>query len=126
MSLNPCLSLSFDGRCEDALNFYAQALHGKVVFLLHWGDSGNAGEVPAEWQRKVFHARIRIGGARLSFPGGRRDRHDAVARNVLVATLRCGQGPVRHRMGYQLRGSLDYGGSRKPGQWLQRFLCGIC
>jgi hypothetical protein len=33
MTLNPCINLSFDGRCEAAFKFYERCLNGKISFM---------------------------------------------------------------------------------------------
>src|SRR6185436_13656636 len=63
MKLNPCFSLSFDGRCEEAFRFYERCFSAKIPFLLAWKDSPMAKEVPPEWGDKVFHATLVVGTA---------------------------------------------------------------
>ena len=59
MLLNPYLS--FDGRCEAAFRFYEKALGGKIVALMTYGDTPMKDQSPAEWHRKIAHARLTIG-----------------------------------------------------------------
>lgn len=35
------IQLVFDGKCEEAFNFYAEVLGGKIVFILRKGDDPN-------------------------------------------------------------------------------------
>ena len=56
MTLSPCISLSFNGQCEAAFRFYERCLGGKIEFLLTWGDSPMAKDVPTEWSGKLVHA----------------------------------------------------------------------
>ena len=65
MELNPCINLSFDGRCEAAFRFYERCLNGKITFMLAWGDSPMAKDAPPEWSRKVAHATLTIGNTQL-------------------------------------------------------------
>lgn len=60
MTLTPQIYLSFDGRCEAALRFYAEHLGGTVVFMT-WGESPLAGLVPPDWGVKIVHATLKIG-----------------------------------------------------------------
>lgn len=53
--------LNFDGRCEEAFNFYRQALGGEILFMLRNGESPMAKDMPADQHNRVMHARIRIG-----------------------------------------------------------------
>jgi PhnB protein len=58
MQLNPYLT--FNGNCEEALNFYEGALAAKVVFKMTYGESPMGEELPASWQKKIIHARLLI------------------------------------------------------------------
>lgn len=65
--------LFFDGRCEEALSFYREALGAKVVMLLRFGDApqGEAGcpggTPPAD---KVMHACLQIGQTQVMASDG--------------------------------------------------------
>ena len=59
MELNPYLM--FNGTCEAAFNFYAKALGGQVVAMMTHEGSPMEDQVPAEWRKKIMHARISIG-----------------------------------------------------------------
>ena len=56
--------LNFDGRCAEAFHFYHDCLGGTVE-VATFGDSPMAGDVPAEWQDRVMHARLSVDGALL-------------------------------------------------------------
>jgi PhnB protein len=64
MQMNP--HLSFDGRCEEAFKFYEKCPGGKIAFMLAYGDSPAAKEVPAEWSKKIIHATLALGEQRLT------------------------------------------------------------
>ena len=71
--------LSFEGNCEDALNFYAQCLGGKVSAVMRYDsmpkDSGF--EVPPDFRNKVMHASVEAEGAQImgsDMPPGTPDR----------------------------------------------------
>jgi PhnB protein len=58
--------LSFQGNCEEALNFYAQALGGKITTIMRFGGSPmDDGKLPADWKNKVMHATLEAEGAQL-------------------------------------------------------------
>lgn len=48
--------LSFDGRCAEAMRFYAQALDARIETLLAVRDSPMAADSPPEVQDQVMHA----------------------------------------------------------------------
>ncbi len=56
--------LFFQGRCEEALQFYQQALGAEVLMKMRYKDSPEpipAGRIPANWTDKIMHCSIRIG-----------------------------------------------------------------
>jgi uncharacterized glyoxalase superfamily protein PhnB len=53
--------LSFNGDCEEAFKFYEQVGVGKIKFMMSHGNSPMAGEVSAEWHKKILHASMDIG-----------------------------------------------------------------
>ena len=62
MSVQPYLN--FDGRCEEALEFYRGALGAEVTALMRFKDTPQAAEpgmVPPGSDNKVMHASFRIG-----------------------------------------------------------------
>jgi PhnB protein len=59
MQLNPYLF--FNGQCEAAFKLYAEVLHGKIVAMMPHEGTPAAGSVPAEWQKKIIHARLSFG-----------------------------------------------------------------
>jgi PhnB protein len=60
--------LFFDGRCEEAIEFYKRTLGAEVSMLMRYKDSPAPhppGMVPPDYDNKVMHATIRIGGSSL-------------------------------------------------------------
>jgi PhnB protein len=57
-----CPYLSFRGQCEAAFTFYEQRLGGQVGAIFRYGGSPMADQVPADWQDKVMHGSITVGG----------------------------------------------------------------
>ena len=56
--------LNFDGRCEEALEFYRGALGAEVTTLMRYKDSPEScgsGMVPPGAENKVMHSSLRIG-----------------------------------------------------------------
>jgi PhnB protein len=59
MNLDASVSLSFNGECEAAFTLYEQLLGAKPEFVITWGASPLAAEVPPEWHDKMLFARLR-------------------------------------------------------------------
>jgi PhnB protein len=59
MQLNPYLH--FNGQCEEAFNFYAQCLGGKIEFMMTHAGAPVEQLVPAEWRNKILHAALAVG-----------------------------------------------------------------
>jgi PhnB protein len=59
MQLNPYLT--FNGQCEAAFKFYEQCLGGKIDAMLTHEGTAMADQVPAEWRKKILHARLTVG-----------------------------------------------------------------
>jgi PhnB protein len=65
--------LFFDGRCEEAIEFYKQALGAEVTMLLRFKESPEPpqpGMVPPGSDEKVMHSSFRIGGATVMASDG--------------------------------------------------------
>jgi PhnB protein len=60
--------LFFDGRCEEAVEFYKRALGAELEMLMRYRESPDPpppGMVPPGYEDKVMHASLRVGGAVL-------------------------------------------------------------
>ena len=56
--------LSFDGRCEEAIEFYRKALGAETTMLMRFKESPEPpppGMVPPGSENKIMHASLRIG-----------------------------------------------------------------
>lgn len=72
MSIQPYLF--FDGRCEEAIEFYRKTLGAEVTMLMRYKDSPEPqqpGTMPPGSEEKVMHANLRIGDATLMASDGR-------------------------------------------------------
>jgi PhnB protein len=66
--------LFFDGRCEEAIEFYRSALGAEVEMLMRFKDSPDPpppGMVPPGGENKVMHAALRVGDAMVLASDGR-------------------------------------------------------
>lgn len=71
MQLEPYLF--FNGRCEDALEFYRTALNAEVTLLLRFKDSPEPpppGTMPPGSDNKIMHANLRIGNTAVMVSDG--------------------------------------------------------
>jgi PhnB protein len=60
--------LFFNGRCEEALDFYRTAVGAEVSMLMRYKDSPEPpapGMIPPGSEDKVMHASVRIGGSQV-------------------------------------------------------------
>ena len=65
--------LFFDGRCEEALEFYRTALGAEAKMLMRWKDMPDPqpGTIPPGSEEKVMHATVRIGDTEVMASDGR-------------------------------------------------------
>jgi len=56
--------LNFNGQCESAFKFYAEALDGKITAMAPFGDTPGS-SMPAELKSRIMHARLEAGSAVL-------------------------------------------------------------
>ena len=66
--------LFFNGRCEEAVEFYRQALGAEVLMMMRYKESPEPpppGMVPDGWDDKVMHASLRIGDSVVMLSDGK-------------------------------------------------------
>jgi PhnB protein len=63
--------LFFDGRCEEAVEFYRSALGAEVTTLMRFKDSPDPGTIPPGAGDKVMHMSFRIGETTVLASDGR-------------------------------------------------------
>jgi len=62
--------LFFDGRCEEALEFYKQAIGAEVGMLMRFKDAPDQSMITPGAENKVMHAQVQIGDARVLMSDG--------------------------------------------------------
>ena len=62
--------LFFDGRCQEAIDFYRQALGAEVLMQLPFSASPVPTSVPDQARDKIMHASVRIGETVISMSDG--------------------------------------------------------
>jgi PhnB protein len=63
--------LFFDGRCEEAIEFYRKALGAEVTMLSRFKESPDPGMCKPDTLEKVMHASLRIGSTTVMVSDGR-------------------------------------------------------
>lgn len=63
MQVNPYLS--FKGQCEAAFRFYEQCLGGQLGPIFRYAGTSLTAQVPADWQDKVMHGSVTVGGQEI-------------------------------------------------------------
>jgi PhnB protein len=87
MQLEPYLF--FHGRCEEALNFYKECLHGDIVGINRFEGSPMAEQVGPEYRDKVMHASFVAGDVKFMAsdgrPGETLSRNDDIALSLATS-----------------------------------------
>ena len=66
--------LFFDGRCEEAIDFYRQVLGAEVLMMMRFNESPDSpppGMVPPGSENKIMHSSMRIGETEVMASDGR-------------------------------------------------------
>jgi len=63
--------LDFNGRCDEALEFYKAAVGAEVAMLMRWKDSPDKSMCSAENADKVMHSQFQIGDSTIMASDGR-------------------------------------------------------
>src|SRR5262245_9655284 len=66
MTIEPRISLVFNGECDAAFTLYQQCLGGTLTYRITWGDSPMADQAPPDWRGKILHATLTVGGTAIS------------------------------------------------------------
>lgn len=68
--------LFFNGRCDEAIAFYKEALGAEVTMLMRMNEAPDPpppGAIPAGFENKVMHANLSIGSTMLMMSDGNSD-----------------------------------------------------
>jgi PhnB protein len=57
--------LSFNGNCAEAFRYYEKHLRGKIEAMLPHEGTPAEEHVPANWKKKIMHAKLTVGDAEL-------------------------------------------------------------
>jgi len=64
--------LSFEGRCEEAIEFYRKAIGAEVTMLMRFKEAPpqDSAQIPPETADKIMHANLRIGDSMIMASDG--------------------------------------------------------
>jgi PhnB protein len=63
--------LSFEGRCEEAINFYKTAIGAEVIMMMRFKEAPDQSMMTPGIGEKIMHASLRIGDTAVSASDGR-------------------------------------------------------
>jgi len=63
--------LNFDGRCEEALEFYKKAIGAKVGMLMRFKDAPDESMITPGNANKVMHSQVQVGDSTVLMSDGR-------------------------------------------------------
>src|SRR5579863_46821 len=59
MKLNPYLY--YGGNCQEAFEYYAKNLGGKINAMIPYGEQAGSDNAPPDWKNKIMHANMSLG-----------------------------------------------------------------
>jgi PhnB protein len=80
--------LFFNGRCEEAMEFYTKALEAKVTAVIRYKDNPNPA-IPPGYEDKIMHANFSVGDTQIMTSDGNGDQNlnfEGFALTLNVAT----------------------------------------
>ena len=105
--------LFFDGRCEEAIEFYRRALGAEVTMLMRFKESPeppSPGMIPPGSEDKVMHASLRIGDTTVLASDGHCTGQADFQGFALSLTCRRGRGRAAVRRAGRRRAGADAAG----------------
>jgi PhnB protein len=87
--------LYLNGRCEEALAFYAKTLGAETLFLLRFKDAPESRTSDPAWQDKIMHSTFRVGGVDVlasdGMPGGPPQAHSGYSLSITASDAAAGE-----------------------------------
>ncbi len=74
--------LNFNGNCEEAINFYKDALGGQILYIQRYGDSPMAGMTG---DNKVMHCTLKVGDTHIMASDNPPDMAASPGTNISLA-----------------------------------------
>jgi PhnB protein len=81
--------LGFNGNCDEAMKFYATTFGGTINFTMTWAESPMCDQVGPEFQDKIMHQSLTVGGTLLmgaDAPPGRFQTAQGIVVSIAVDT----------------------------------------
>jgi len=81
--------LSFEGRCEEAINFYKKAMNAEVVHKHYFKEAPDQSMVTPENSGKIMHSMLRVGQTTFMASDGRcggKSTFEGITMNVMTDT----------------------------------------
>src|SRR5580700_3365429 len=75
--------VTFNGNCEEALNFYKDSIGGEIVSIGRYEDTPMG--VSDDYKKKILHARIQIGSHLLMASDSMPERAPLVGNNISLS-----------------------------------------
>ncbi|MFO0941151.1 MAG: VOC family protein [Pirellulales bacterium] len=69
INLQPIPYLSFDGKCREAMNFYAKTFGGTIRLMMSGADSPVACQMPPEFADRILNAQLELPGGAMLYGG---------------------------------------------------------
>ena len=82
--------LSFEGRCEEAIEFYRRAVGAQVEALMRFSEMPEPrepGSVSPENENKIMHAELRVGDSKLMASDGQCTGQQAKSQGSISLTI---------------------------------------
>jgi len=75
--------LHFEGKAEEVLNFYKEALDGEVVMISRYKDAPMPSD--EDWKDKIMHARLKFGKSQIMISDGPKGFKTTVNGNIQLS-----------------------------------------
>lgn len=86
MAVRICPYIVLDGQAQEAIEFYAEVLGGRIEGIMRFGDNPFPG-MPEEVENRVMHAQLTIGDSALMFADTYPGQEYTVGNQVTVTLL---------------------------------------
>ena len=75
--------ITFNGNCEEAMNYYKSKLHGEILSMMHF-DEGPM-DVPEGFKKKIMHSELKFGDFAFMASDNTPDKNLNVGNNIAMS-----------------------------------------